>query len=77
MSSADSSILSCATMISRNLYKTIFRRGASEKEILLVLKIAILGVGVLATVLAIYIPNVYTLWLLSSDLGALDGFEKK
>lgn len=68
MSSADSSILSCATMISRNLYKTILRRSASEKEVLIVLKISIVFVGILATCLAIWIPSVYYLWLMSSDL---------
>ena len=41
MSSADSSILSSASMLSRNIYKIIIRKGASEKEILLVLKLAI------------------------------------
>ena len=41
MSSADSSILSSASMLSRNVYKVIFRPQASEKEVLVVLKLAI------------------------------------
>lgn len=41
MSSADSSILSSASMLSRNVYKVIFRPNASEKEVLVVLKLAI------------------------------------
>eukprot|EP00105_Crassostrea_gigas_P046292 XP_019930440.1 PREDICTED: high-affinity choline transporter 1 [Crassostrea gigas] len=68
MSSADSSILSASCMFARNIYKMIFRQKASEKEIIWVMRIAIFGVGALATEMAINVDSVYTLWYLSSDL---------
>ncbi|XP_062608123.1 high-affinity choline transporter 1-like [Saccostrea cucullata] len=68
MSSADSSILSASCMFARNIYKMIFRQKASEKEIIWVMRFAIFGVGALATVMAINVKSVYTLWYLCSDL---------
>ncbi|XP_048763869.1 high-affinity choline transporter 1-like [Ostrea edulis] len=68
MSSADSSILSASCMFARNIYKMIFRQRASEKEIIWVMRIAIFGVGALATVMAITVKSIYTLWYLCSDL---------
>ena len=41
---------------------------ASEKEIIWVMRIAIFGVGALATVMAITVKSIYTLWYLCSDL---------
>lgn len=41
---------------------------ASEKEILMAMKMATFGVGALATGMAILIPSVYGLWFLCSDL---------
>nr|XP_022316621.1 high-affinity choline transporter 1-like isoform X2 [Crassostrea virginica]XP_022316628.1 high-affinity choline transporter 1-like isoform X2 [Crassostrea virginica]XP_022316636.1 high-affinity choline transporter 1-like isoform X2 [Crassostrea virginica] len=67
MSSADSSILSASCMFARNIYKMIFRQKASEKEIIWVMRIAIFGVGALATAMAINVDSVYTLWYLCSD----------
>lgn len=68
MSSADSSILSASCMFARNIYKMIFRQKASENEIIWVMRFAIFGVGVLATVMAITVKSIYTLWYLCSDL---------
>ncbi|XP_061181874.1 high-affinity choline transporter 1-like [Saccostrea echinata] len=68
MSSADSSILSASCMFARNIYKMIFRQKASEKEIIWVMRIAIFGVGALATIMAITVKSIYTLWYLCSDL---------
>ena len=68
MSSADSSILSCATMLSRNIYKLVIRQSASEREVLIVLKIAVILAGAFATFLALTIPSIYALWFLSSDM---------
>ncbi|KAL4239274.1 hypothetical protein ACF0H5_000091 [Mactra antiquata] len=68
MSSADSSILSASAMFARNVYKLIFRQKASENEILWVMRIAIFGVGVLATIMGITVDSIYTLWFLCSDL---------
>ncbi|XP_042890417.1 high-affinity choline transporter 1-like isoform X1 [Penaeus japonicus] len=68
MSSADSSVLSAASMFSRNIWKLIFRQNASETEVIWVMKVAIFIVGFLATTLALTIPSIYGLWYLSSDL---------
>ncbi|KAK3090092.1 hypothetical protein FSP39_009134 [Pinctada imbricata] len=68
MSSADSSILSASAMFARNIYKLIFRQNASENEILWVMRIAIFGVGILATAMAISVDSIYMLWYLCSDL---------
>lgn len=68
MSSADSSVLSAASMFARNIWKLIFRQNASETEVLWVMRVAILFVGALATTLALTIPSIYGLWYLSSDL---------
>ncbi|XP_046359604.1 high-affinity choline transporter 1-like [Haliotis rufescens] len=68
MSSADSSILSASSMFSRNIYKCIFRQKASEKEILWVMRLAIFGVGAMATVMAIMVTSIYELWYLCADL---------
>jgi len=68
MSSADSSVLSASSMFARNVYKLIFRQGASEREIMWVMRIAIFAVGGMATVMALTIPTIYGLWALCSDL---------
>lgn len=62
MSSADSSVLSAASMFARNVYKLIFRQRASEMEIIWVMRIGICVVGALATVMALTIPSIYGLW---------------
>lgn len=62
MSSADSSVLSAASMFARNVYKLIFRQKASEMEIIWVMRVAIIVVGILATIMALTIPSIYGLW---------------
>ncbi|XP_031618007.1 high-affinity choline transporter 1 [Contarinia nasturtii] len=68
MSSADSSVLSAASMFARNVYRLIFRQNASEMEIIWVMRIGICVVGILATVMALTIPSIYGLWSMCSDL---------
>ncbi|XP_015921012.2 high-affinity choline transporter 1 [Parasteatoda tepidariorum] len=68
MSSSDSSILSAASMFARNIYKLIIRQNASEREIIWVMKGAILFVGFMATAMALTVKSIYGLWYLSSDL---------
>lgn len=41
---------------------------ASENEVLWVMRIAIFGVGAAATVMALLVDSIYTLWALCSDL---------
>lgn len=62
MSSADSSVLSAASMFARNVYRLIFRQNASEMEIIWVMRVAICVVGILSTVMALTIPSIYGLW---------------
>ena len=68
MSSADSSILSCSSMLARNVYKIAIRPNASEKEILIILKICIVICGSFATFMACSIPSIMYLFILCSDL---------
>ena len=47
---------------------TFSSKQASEKEVIWVMRIAIFGVGALATAMAINVNSIYTLWYLCSDL---------
>lgn len=68
MSSADSSVLSASSMFAYNIYTVIFRRNASAKETIWVLRAAIVVVGVLATVVGLTVESIYDLFHLCSDL---------
>ncbi|XP_055356462.1 high-affinity choline transporter 1-like isoform X2 [Paramacrobiotus metropolitanus] len=68
MSSADSAILAAGTLFARNIYKFLIREKATEREILIVMKLTVVAVGAMATGLAICIRSVYGLWFLCSDL---------
>lgn len=68
MSSADSSILSASTICARNVYKLVFRQKASEKEVIWVMRISMVLVGATATVIALLVNSIYTLFALCSDL---------
>ncbi|KRZ38777.1 High-affinity choline transporter 1, partial [Trichinella pseudospiralis] len=68
MSSADSSILSAASMFARNIWKLAIRPHASEKEIIWVMKISIVLVGAMAMAMALSVDTIYGLWFLCSDL---------
>ncbi|RCN28482.1 high affinity choline transporter 1 domain protein [Ancylostoma caninum] len=68
MSSADSSVLSAASMFAHNIWKLTIRPHASEREVILVMRFAIIAVGVMATVMALTIQSIYGLWYLCADL---------
>ncbi|UJR16366.1 hypothetical protein I4U23_003269 [Adineta vaga] len=68
MSSADSSVLSASSMFARNIWKLVFRDQASEREVLLVMRIGIFLVGIGAAGIGILVSSIYVLWYLSSDL---------
>jgi len=61
MSSADSSVLSAASMFARNVYKNVFRQRASEKEVLWVMKGAIVLMAAMASGIGIAIDSIYYL----------------
>jgi high affinity choline transporter 7 len=68
MSSIDSSILSGASMFVWNVYRPLVRPHASDREIRLALRLAIVAVGAAATGLALVTSSVYALWFLCADL---------
>ncbi|CAL4076074.1 unnamed protein product, partial [Meganyctiphanes norvegica] len=67
MSSADSSVLSASSMFARNVYKNAFRQSASEKEILWVMRVAVLVVATCSTIISIKSNSVYDLFHLCGD----------
>ncbi|KAK6291153.1 hypothetical protein J4Q44_G00384490 [Coregonus suidteri] len=68
MSSIDSALLSSASLFARNIYKNIISKRASEKEILLVVKVSILLFGLMGAALAMTTSSVYVFWMLSGDV---------
>ncbi|VDI38848.1 Hypothetical predicted protein [Mytilus galloprovincialis] len=68
MSSVDSAVLSSSGQFSRNVYKRIIRKTASEKEQIWVLRASTIVFGVIATSVSIYVRSIYALWVLCSDI---------
>ncbi|MCP9266061.1 High-affinity choline transporter 1 [Dirofilaria immitis] len=68
MSSADSSVLSAASMFAHNIWKLAIRPNAHEEEVICVMRIAIVAVGFSATLMALTINSIYGLWYLCADL---------
>ncbi|XP_072143228.1 high-affinity choline transporter 1-like isoform X1 [Dermacentor andersoni] len=68
MSSADSSMLSASSMITKNVYQSIVRPMASDVEVSLVLRVMVFAIGSWATYLALSVNSVFELWLLCSDI---------
>ncbi|KAL3244321.1 hypothetical protein MRX96_018941 [Rhipicephalus microplus] len=68
MSSADSSMLSASSMVTKNVYQSFIRPMASDVEVSLVLRIMVFAIGSWATYLALSVESVLELWLLCSDL---------
>uniref|UniRef100_A0A4W3JQ40 High-affinity choline transporter 1-like n=1 Tax=Callorhinchus milii TaxID=7868 RepID=A0A4W3JQ40_CALMI len=68
MSSTDSSLLSSSSMFTHNIYRKIFRAKASEKEILYVMRAAVVVVATLSTILSLCTSTIYGLYALSSDI---------
>ncbi|PAV65227.1 hypothetical protein WR25_20745 [Diploscapter pachys] len=68
MSSADSSVLSAASMFAHNIWKLTIRPAASEKEVIIVMRVAIVFVGIASTIFALTINSIYGLWYLCADL---------
>ncbi|VDM58953.1 unnamed protein product [Angiostrongylus costaricensis] len=72
MSSADSSVLSAASMFAHNIWKPTIRPHAPEKEVIFVMRFAIIAVGVMATIMALTIQSIYG--LCSNTYGSLAGY---
>ncbi|KAH9376291.1 hypothetical protein HPB48_000235 [Haemaphysalis longicornis] len=67
MSSVDSSMLSAASVVTRNIYKVIIRKSANDVEVALILRLMVWAVGSSATYLALHVRSVLQLWLLCSE----------
>lgn len=52
MSTADSQLLICSSTIADDIYKAMFKRDATQKELVFVGRIAVLGVSIIAVLLA-------------------------
>ncbi len=61
MSSVDSAMLSAGSLISRNVYRTVFRPKASDSEVLIVLWVTIIVTSSIATCMAIFFKTIYGL----------------
>lgn len=66
MSTADSYMLSGATNISVDIYKTYINPKATDKQMLFITKGGVLAVGLLGLGFAIILPDVMSVWTLSS-----------
>lgn len=66
MSTADSYMLSGATNISVDIYKTYINPNASDKQTVLITKASVLIVGLLGLGFALLLPDVMSVWTLSS-----------
>jgi high affinity choline transporter 7 len=68
MSSVDSSVLSASSMAAWNVYRPLIAPDASSARLTYVVKRTVLVVGIVATMLAVHVQSIYTLWVLCSDL---------
>ncbi|PBB06496.1 sodium:solute symporter family protein [Salimicrobium humidisoli] len=68
MSSMDSSILSASSMAAWNIYRPLIKPKAEGKDIKRAIRISIILIGLAATMVALNIDSVYTLWYLCADL---------
>ncbi|SFG31728.1 solute carrier family 5 (high affinity choline transporter), member 7 [Halobacillus alkaliphilus] len=68
MSSMDSSILSASSMAAWNIYRPLVKPKATGKDITRTIRVSIIIIGLSATIVALNIDSVYTLWYLCADL---------
>ena len=68
MSSVDSSVLSASSMYTWNVHKPLINPDVTDQQLKNTLRIAIAAIGIIATIMALQIKSVYTLWYFCSDL---------
>lgn len=68
MSSVDSALLSAASQIARNIYKNVLFKQASERSIVLVIRLSIVLCGLVGALLAITSTSMVQLWIFSADI---------
>lgn len=57
MSTADSQLLVSSSALAEDFYKRLLRRNASQREVLTVARLAVLGLAVIASLLALHPDN--------------------
>ena len=68
MSSMDSSVLSGSSLFVWNVYRPLWRPQATDRELSVALRIAVLVIGAATTWLALAVQSVYSLWVLCADV---------
>ncbi|KAJ8337325.1 hypothetical protein SKAU_G00385450 [Synaphobranchus kaupii] len=68
MSSMDSCLLSCASLFTNNIYKTLIRKHASDRELQWVIKISVTVAGLVGMGLAFLGNNVLAFWVVGTDV---------
>ncbi|KAJ8337333.1 hypothetical protein SKAU_G00385530 [Synaphobranchus kaupii] len=68
MSSMDSCLLGSASLFTNNIYKTLIRKQASDRELQWVIKISVTVVGLVGMGLAFLGNNALTFWMLGTDV---------
>ncbi|XP_074554364.1 high affinity choline transporter 1-like isoform X2 [Halichoeres trimaculatus] len=68
MSSVDSALLSAASQLGRNIFKNIIYKRATEKMIIIVVKVSILLCGLMGAGLAMLSSSIHLFWIVSADV---------
>ncbi|XP_068442803.1 high-affinity choline transporter 1-like [Clinocottus analis] len=68
MSSVDSALLSAASLMSRNIFKNLIYKRASEKMILAAVKGSVLLCGIIGAGLALSSQSILLFWIISADV---------
>ncbi|CAN9500224.1 unnamed protein product [Ophioblennius macclurei] len=69
MSSADSALLSAASVFTQNIYKSVLRPKASDKETLWVIRAVVVVVGLGSTSFTSLKTSIILFWLISGEVG--------
>ncbi|CAJ1054922.1 high affinity choline transporter 1-like isoform X1 [Xyrichtys novacula] len=68
MSSVDSALLSAASQLGRNIFKNIVYKQASEKMIIVVVKVSVFICGLMGAGLAMLSRSIHLFWIVSADV---------
>ncbi|XP_056416293.1 high-affinity choline transporter 1-like [Hyla sarda] len=68
MSSADSALLSSSSMFGYNIYKKILRKMASEKEVMVAMRVSTIVLGSTAAGMAFLSNSIYDLWFMCGEM---------